>query len=120
MKELKSVREILAENVQKYRKLNHFTQAQLAEKADLSNTYIANIECGKTWISDVTLEKIAGALNTEIYLFFVQSNNHKLENNVITNEEKVIFINEKKAELSKTVIDFFNDFISQYKTKFEN
>ena len=47
------------------------TQAQLAEYTDLSNTYIANIECGKTWISDTTLEKIAAALNTEFYLFFV-------------------------------------------------
>lgn len=27
---------------------------QLAEAADVSNTYIANIECGQTWVSDKT------------------------------------------------------------------
>lgn len=55
------------------------TQAQLAEMTELSNTYIANIECGKTWISDKTLERLAAAFGTEFRAFFsidndVQSN----------------------------------------------
>ena len=65
------IRNIVAQNIKRIRKEQNMTQAQLAEYTDLSNTYIANIECGKTWISDTTLEKIAAALNTDFYLFFM-------------------------------------------------
>ncbi len=71
MMEYIGVRNIVSQNIRRIRKEQNMTQAQLAEYTDLSNTYIANIECGKTWISDTTLEKIAAALNTEFYLFFV-------------------------------------------------
>ena len=59
------IRNVIAGNVKKYRKLRQLTQENLAELADVSNTYIANIECGQTWISDKTLEKIAAALHIE-------------------------------------------------------
>lgn len=64
------VRDIVASNIKRLRKERGITQAQLAEMTDLSNTYIANIECGKTWISDKTLERLAAALGTEFYVFF--------------------------------------------------
>src|SRR5574344_2836100 len=66
-----NVRDIIATNLKKIRKEQNLTQAQLAELTDLSNTYIANIECGKTWISDTTLEKLSIALGTDIYIFFM-------------------------------------------------
>mgnify|MGYP003307297414 CR=1 FL=1 len=58
MEENFSIRKIVAKNVKKYRKLNNLTQENLAEAANISNTYVANIECGQTWVSDKTLEKI--------------------------------------------------------------
>lgn len=66
-----NVKNIVASNLKRLRKEQNLTQAQLAELTDLSNTYIANIECGKTWISDVTLEKLSEALNTDFYVFFM-------------------------------------------------
>ena len=63
MNDKPQIRNIIAKNVKKYRKMNFLTQEELAEAADVSNTYIANIECGQTWISDKTLEKIANALH---------------------------------------------------------
>lgn len=62
MTERNHIRAVVAQNVRKYRKQAGLTQEKLAELADISNTYIANIECGKTWISDKTLEKISAAL----------------------------------------------------------
>lgn len=64
------VRDIVASNIKRLRKERGITQAQLAEMTDLSNTYIANIECGKTWISDKTLERLAAAFETEFQVFF--------------------------------------------------
>ena len=66
MEEKSRIRNVVAQNVRKYRKLEGLTQEQLAEAADVSNTYIANIECGQTWVSDKTLEKVAAALRVEI------------------------------------------------------
>ena len=66
-----SIRQVVAANVRKYRKLSNMTQDKLAEKADISTTYVANIECGKTWISDKTLEKISKSLHIETYQLFI-------------------------------------------------
>lgn len=66
------VRDIVASNIKRLRKERGITQAQLAEMTDLSNTYIANIECGKTWISDTTLEKLSNALKVEFHILFLE------------------------------------------------
>lgn len=66
------VRSIVASNVKRIRTQRGMTQAQLAELTELSNTYIANIECGKTWISDTTLERLARALNVEFHVLFYE------------------------------------------------
>ena len=66
------VRDIVASNIKRLRKERDMTQAQLAEMTDLSNTYIANIECGKTWISDTTLEKLSNALKVEFHVLFLE------------------------------------------------
>lgn len=66
------VRDIVASNIKRLRKERGITQAQLAEMTDLSNTYIANIECGKTWISDKTLEKLTDALEVEFQVLFLE------------------------------------------------
>ena len=53
-----------------YRKKKNITQMQLAEKVDVSRTYISNIEAPNmiTPISMETLFKIADALEIEPYL----------------------------------------------------
>ena len=86
MKEKPHIRNIIAKNVRKYRKLNLLTQEELAEAAEVSNTYIANIECGQTWISDKTLEKIANALHLEEYLLFIPET--EISSNTIDDRQK--------------------------------
>ena len=66
------VRSIVASNLKRIRTQRGMTQAQLAELTELSNTYIANIECGKTWISDTTLEKLSQALGVEFHVLFYE------------------------------------------------
>lgn len=71
MAEKECIRQTVARNVRRYRKERGLTQERLAELADISNTYIANIECGKTWVSDKTLEKISDALGVGAHHFFI-------------------------------------------------
>lgn len=44
-------------------------QYELAEKANISNTYLSDIEVGRTFPSLKTLDKIAKALQVDIKIF---------------------------------------------------
>ncbi len=63
---------IIRHNIKKYRILNNMTQAQLAEKTNLSHDYIRQIESDKVanTFSIQTLYEISLALNTDPGLFF--------------------------------------------------
>lgn len=104
------IRSVFARNVRKYRKLNNLTQEALAEAAEVSNTYIANIECGQTWISDRTLEKIATALNLDEYLLFIQEEEAASELDAIQRRQELIrYLAGRQAELGSYVRNFFSD-----------
>jgi len=58
------------ENLKQLRKQKKLTQEKLAEYAGLDRTYIGGIERGERNISLINIEKIAKALDIEIYEFF--------------------------------------------------
>jgi len=66
-KEDQALRDILSANVKKYRGRQKLSQLALAESADLSTNFIADIEAGNTWVSPATLMKLAKALKVEVY-----------------------------------------------------
>jgi len=57
----------LVNNIKFYRSIRDLTQEQLAELADLSVSYIKQLESGKVFknVSLITLSKLACALNIE-------------------------------------------------------
>ena len=59
---------ILSSNIKVYRLKNNLTQEKLAEKADLSTSYIKQLEAGKEYknITFASILKIATALNIDI------------------------------------------------------
>ena len=59
------IRQVLAENMKKYRKIQGISQAKLAEKINTATNYIAMIEVGKKFPSAGMLERIAQALNID-------------------------------------------------------
>lgn len=61
-KELNIFLETLGKQISKARKRMNMSQTELAEKADLSLTYVSKIECGHKNISVYTLAKISEAL----------------------------------------------------------
>lgn len=119
MEEKLHIRTIIARNIKKYRKLNNLTQEKLAELADISNTYIANIECGQTWVSDKTLEKIATALHVDEYVLFIpEINTKQMAENISKQQELISYLSNRKKTLRNYVDDFFGetfDYILQEK-----
>ena len=108
------IRGIVAQNVKKYRKINHLTQEKLAEAAEVSNTYIANIECGQTWISDKTLEKIANALHIQEHLLFIPETKNSRISDTINDRKKMIeYLKSREKEIEIYVKDFFSETFDQ-------
>lgn len=105
-----SLRQILSQNIRKFRKDLHLTQERLAENADISLPYLSDIEHCKTWVSDKTLIKLANAL--------------KKTPSDLLNEKKVVeetskdiqiadLIYIQKKNLSKAIIDICDDTLSE-------
>lgn len=63
---------IISQNIKKYRKIKGITQAELAEKVELSHEFIRRIESkkGKKTFSVDTVYRIAKALDIDINKLF--------------------------------------------------
>jgi len=68
------IRGILSTNLKRYRNYRGFSQAELAEKLDISIPFLSDVENGRKWISPNTLVKFASALNIEPYELFKPEN----------------------------------------------
>lgn len=84
----------LKENVKYYRSQNEWSQQVLAEKSDVSTSYIAEIELGRRNPSLNTLLKLATALEIETYQLFINPNKHS--NDVISKFSEQLLTRIKK------------------------
>ena len=66
-----NIKELLSKKIRELRKANKYTQEQLAEKVDIGTPNISYFETGKYSPSIETLEKIAKALDVEIYELYM-------------------------------------------------
>jgi transcriptional regulator with XRE-family HTH domain len=66
-----NVREIFAHNLKINRRKCGISQEKLAEKAKVSTHYNAILEIARSFPASDVLERIAGALNVEIYELFL-------------------------------------------------
>jgi len=67
------LRHILASNIRNQRNLLGFSQAKLAELANIAPSYLATIELEKNFPSDTVLENIAHALKIDPVELFSMS-----------------------------------------------
>jgi transcriptional regulator with XRE-family HTH domain len=63
----KDLRAILSQNIKKFRSYRKLSQADFAEKVDISIPFLSDIENGKKWVSPMTLIKMADTLNIDAY-----------------------------------------------------
>jgi transcriptional regulator with XRE-family HTH domain len=88
------IKAALGQNIKNLRSHRQYSQAELAEKADISIIYLSNIERGKKFPKPAILGQIAEGLGVEIYELFkvdhvpnaapvaVTENNAKLINRI--------------------------------------
>ena len=65
-----NTKELLGLKVKEFRKIKKLTQEQLSELVGVDNGYISKLEVGQNFPSLKTLEKIAKALDVELYKLF--------------------------------------------------
>lgn len=63
---------VFGSNLRKYRLKNGLSQEKLAEKCGLHRTYISDIERFQRSISLENVQRIADALNIEVYKMFIE------------------------------------------------
>jgi len=66
-----SIRETFAKNLRENRRKSGLTQAQLAEKVEISHHYLAMVELARNIPTVDTIERLANALNVEVYELFI-------------------------------------------------
>lgn len=94
----------LGENVKRIRKERKLTQFELAEKAELSEETVKNIELSRCWTSDKNLAKITKALDVDVHTLFLPiSSSFKEESKNIKVIKKAITKNLK--EYIDTILD---------------
>ena len=73
------MRQIVASNIKKYRKLNSLTQLDLAEMADISVGYLCDLESGRKWGTPETIAKLLDSLQIDPYQLFVSETTHNMQ-----------------------------------------
>ena len=64
------IKAALGQNIKNLRSGRQYSQAELAEKADISIIYLSNIERGKKFPKPAILSQIAEGLDVEVYELF--------------------------------------------------
>jgi len=71
---MRKIRDVLAENLKKNRRIRGLTQEQLAERAAVSSHYVAMVETRKTFPKPEMLERFAKTLGIEPHQLFIVEN----------------------------------------------
>jgi len=58
---------IFSSNIKLYRARFRWSQAELAEKINISINFLSDIETGKKWASPITMVKFANVFNVKAY-----------------------------------------------------
>ncbi|MDR0463926.1 MAG: helix-turn-helix domain-containing protein [Treponema sp.] len=101
------IKSILGKNIKIYRTHRQFSQAILAEKADISIAYLSKIERGIKYPKPDILSQISEGLNVDTYLLFKSSIDQKPAPIKASLEKKKLL-----DKLSKTMIEKLNNTMS--------
>jgi transcriptional regulator with XRE-family HTH domain len=103
--EIQVIKDILARNIKYFRYHRELSQSQLAEKADISVTFLSNIERGKMFPKVETLSRITESLNVDV---------HELFKADLVPEDNKKMMNRLTEDMTKNVNLAMSEVIKQY------
>jgi len=99
-------------NIKRYREYRKWTQAQLAEKLEISVNFLSDIENGKKWISPASMVKFSVIFNIEPFELFKPAETPSPDVSVLLsryNDEVVHSV----SESLKQVYSYFQTFLEE-------
>jgi transcriptional regulator with XRE-family HTH domain len=81
--EEQELKDVLGQRIKFFRLRKQFSQADLAEKAGISITFLSNIERGNNFPQTGTLCSLAKVLNVEVWELFRPENARDEQNSII-------------------------------------
>ena len=102
---MEDIKKILGRNVRKYREQLEWTQAELAEKIDISTAFMTHIEHGTRGVSMETVEILALTLGIHYADLFEENDSEETQINVKITAQKL----KKKliSSITSEIDDFF-------------
>ena len=101
--ETQEIKNILGRNIKYFRFHKQLSQSELAEKADISITFLSNIERGKMFPKVETLSRLTKSLNVSVFELFrddlVREDNKEMMNRL--SEDMTKNVNLAMAEVFK-------------------
>ena len=86
MEKAASIRDILAKNLREHRRKCSFSQEKLAEKVGISTQYLAMIEIARKFPASEVLERLAEAMDINVYELFLIDHSPREELELIRKE----------------------------------
>jgi len=105
----KDLRAILSQNIKLYRNNHGWSQADLAEKSNISINFLSHIERGLKWPYPDTLVKLAKALEIEEYELFQREKS--------TIDDTAVLMDRFVKEISISVNESIEKTYRQYRGK---
>jgi transcriptional regulator with XRE-family HTH domain len=103
------IKAALGQNIRNLRAHRLYSQAELAEKADISIIYLSNIERGQKFPKPAILAQIAEGLDVEVYELF--KSNHIPKAASIDNKK---YINRISKDITQKVIQAMETGFKKY------
>lgn len=102
------IKAALGKNIKFLRTQRHFSQALLAEKSDISITFLSNIERGLKYPKPTVLAKISESLNVDVHELFKMNFEPKSAPVAVTDDRKKLI-----NQLSKVMTAKVNDAVNK-------
>ena len=112
----KELRAIFGKNVRIYRNRRNWSQADLAEHANISINFLGDIERGKKWPHPETLTKLADALEIRVFELFMEEEN---ELNPKAKNLMNHFIKDVSLSINKTLSLSINQSIEYFRKQYK-
>ena len=103
----------LGQNIRNLRSHRQYSQAELAEKADISIIYLSNIERGKKFPKPAILSQLANGLGVELYELF-KTNHVPGAAPALAAEHNKKLINRLSKEMTQKITRTMNGVFKRY------
>jgi transcriptional regulator with XRE-family HTH domain len=117
--EEQALRDILSGNVKKYRNRRAWSQFTLAAKIDMSTNFLADLEAGNTWVSALTLVKLAKAFEIEVYELLKPDSESSNPSKGEENDDSRVLLERFSADLTVVLKDSVEKAVKHVRKEYE-